>query len=305
LTKEDKENVIAPKDFQIPHPLQVFVPQFKLKDIKIVPQGSGQGDIIQVINNKWFRLRIFFMGSIKGKVVITPKNERFSFKPESILFNKGDLPFGSIEAKPEIDCPAPTRIMVVSYQINDELVMWEAPSATFLQIAPNPKNIKEVNEVKKSNKGKSILCDIPDSYCMEEGVICGTKNEIAEEVLCDKYPKLPVCEVPLPQEPKEHLFKTWILYLLYSCIALLIFTIIYTNFCGGDGRAMQLLMAAMNDLNKSFNKPLPKDAINANAFMNLAGFDKDEIFSVDNPNPLLVAQAQLSLQKMLEAMKKR
>eukprot|EP01084_Bolivina_argentea_P215409 365700_1 len=306
IGKEDVSNVLAPKDFQVPPPLSVIVPQFSLKDIKIVAEGAGNGDITQVINEQWFTLRIFFLGIIKGKVIITPKNKRFSFfkdDSESIVFKPGDLPFNSIEAKAEIDCPSPTRIMVISYQIDDELMTWEIPSSTLLQIAPNPKNILEVNDI-KLNKNDSILCNIPDDFCMEDGVICGTKNEIAEETMCIKYPEL--CDQPLPQKKEDSLFKKWIIYALYCCVGLLIFTIIYRNCCGADGNAMKLLSNAMKDLNAGVNnKPLPKDAINASQFMALAGFDEKEVFSENNPNPVLVAEAQLSFQKMLQAMKRR
>eukprot|EP01083_Nonionella_stella_P064773 169132_1 len=302
-TAQDKTNVIAPKDFQIPPPLSVIVPQFKLKDIKIVTEGSGQGDIIEVINQKWFKLRIFFLGGIKGKVVITPNNKRFSFKPKSIVFNDGDLPFGSIKARAEIDCPSATRIMVVNYQVEDELLMWDIPNPTLLQIAPNPQNIEEVHEV-TMDKNDSVLCNIPDDFCMEEGVICGTKNEIAKESMCVKYPKL--CDEPLPPKPKPDVLKLWILYVLYACVGLLVFTIIYRNCCGGDGKAMALLMNTMKDLNKDVNnKPLPKDAIQATNFLRLAGLDESLVFSADNPNPMAIAEAQLSLEKMLKAMKKR
>ncbi len=125
--KEDAENMVAPKDFQVPPPLSVIVAQFKLKDIKIVAEGSGQGDVTQVVNNQWFRLRIFLLGLLKGNIEITPINKRFSFDPESILFEAGSLPFGHIRARAEIDCPSPARIMVIAYQVDDELVTWEIP----------------------------------------------------------------------------------------------------------------------------------------------------------------------------------
>merc|ERR1719410_506856 len=58
----DKENIVAPRDFTVPPPLSIIVPQFDLHDIKIVPEGSGQGDVIGVTNNQPFTLRIFMMG---------------------------------------------------------------------------------------------------------------------------------------------------------------------------------------------------------------------------------------------------
>ncbi len=135
-------------------------------------------------------------------------------------------------------------------------------------------------------------------------MLCGTKKEIAKESVCIKYPAL--CDEALPQKAKESAFKKWILYALYGCVALLLFTVIYRNCCGGDGNAMNLITAAMKDLNQGVkDAPLPKDAVNVSQFTALAGFDEEELFSQENPNPLLIAEAQLSLEKILKAMKKR
>eukprot|EP00484_Ammonia_sp_Unknown_P010536 CAMPEP_0197078976 /NCGR_PEP_ID=MMETSP1384-20130603/213392_1 /TAXON_ID=29189 /ORGANISM="Ammonia sp." /LENGTH=462 /DNA_ID=CAMNT_0042517845 /DNA_START=61 /DNA_END=1449 /DNA_ORIENTATION=+ len=294
----DQETSLAPKDFQPPLPFTVLVPKMKLSEIKIVVQGSGQGDIVQVVNRKWFKIRVFFLGSIKGTVVITPVNKDMEFKPEAMRWNKGDLPFGSFKVSADVDCPAPNRILIVNYQIDDELMQWEIPTPSYLQIAPDPANQEEVN------KEASKVCKLeePPDICMDGSCIQGSKEEIAEEVMCGKYPVL--CEDPEPPPTKPDVIKKFLQWLLYASAALLMFVIVYRNTCGRYSAAVEQISSMVKDL-KAKETKLPSDAVNAKQLFTMAGFDHDEVFDVKNPNPVLIAEAQLSMEKMLAAMKKK
>merc|ERR1712129_192120 len=174
------------------------------------------------------------------------------------------------------------------------------PKATVLQIAPNPGNPEEMARVAhvastdaKTNQNDEILCSFPDDFC-PRGTICMNSvgdNDALIEVL---RPDTRTPPVPTPEEPKDDIFKT-----------LMILAVIYNNCFGAGGAGRQMLKDTMEDMSGKDRRPLPKDAINAEEFMNLAGFDKDEVFDSGNPNPVLVAQAQLSMKKMMESMKKR
>ena len=91
---------------------------------------------------------------------------------------------------------------------------------------------------------------------------------------------------------------------IWLAVGLMALTVVYRNCCGGDSAAMKRLQAQMTDLNKARKqKKLPKDAVDASEFLNLAGFDEDQVFSQKNPNPIVLAEAQMALQKMLNAVK--
>ena len=51
-----------------------------------------------------------------------------------------------------------------------------------------------------------------------------------------------------------------------------------------------------------FYKKLPSDALDAQEFLRLAGLDKE--FEFDNPDIVQFAVAEMSLKKMLDAMKR-
>ena len=119
-------------------------------------------------------------------------------------------------------------------------------------------------------------------------------------MLCEKHPDFPKCMGKRPPaqsalDIEKKRFQMAMLVALYSCIGLMVFVVLYRNLCSGD---------AMDDLNQSVQRGRPPaDAVDADEFLALAGFDRDEVFSKDNPNPIVVAQAQMSLEKMLKQMK--
>eukprot|EP00485_Elphidium_margaritaceum_P018917 CAMPEP_0202723612 /NCGR_PEP_ID=MMETSP1385-20130828/167032_1 /ASSEMBLY_ACC=CAM_ASM_000861 /TAXON_ID=933848 /ORGANISM="Elphidium margaritaceum" /LENGTH=928 /DNA_ID=CAMNT_0049388853 /DNA_START=19 /DNA_END=2805 /DNA_ORIENTATION=- len=303
----DKMDQLPPKDFLPPPRMSIVTPQTELDIIHIVvsTDAGNHRDISAVTNENEFELRIFFVGKLRGRVVITPfLSKFFEFQPKFIEWRKGDSPFGKFKVIPSVDCPSPTRIFSINYHLNDDLIMWKFPSPTFLQIMPNPKNAEEVKEVAlpDSEKPKSLLCALPDDYGMDEGVINGTIKEIAEEVMCIKHPAL--CETKLPPPPPPDPMQLYATYMLYVAVGLLGFAIVYRNCFGSDNNAMLAIQLAMSEINKSDQRVLPKDAVNADEFFNLAGLNEDEVFSATNPDPMVIAEAQLSLQKMLSTMKR-
>ena len=144
---------------------------------------------------------------------------------------------------------------------------------------------------------------------MTDDVICGTPSEIAMNMTCDRYPDLKECGGGLPEKEErdsttEATFKLLLIIAMWSVGGLMMFTVIYRNFCGGDSAAMKALQNQMNDLNESIKRPkVPADAVDAQDFLEMAGFDEDQVFSRKNPDPIVLAEAQIALTKMLGAVK--
>jgi len=323
---QDKQNVLPPSDFTVPPPFTVFAPPVPMGQIKIRVMGRGQGDVVQVTNGEWFEIRVSFQKDIMGDVTLKAMSPKLEFDPTSadkadendgwggvhgvLSFHSGDSGRGKWLARAEVDCPSPTKIVVINYQLAvDELMAWALPKANFIQIAPNPQDVAMGND---ENLNDSVLCDIPEDYCFSRDVICGTPTQIAEEVLCEKYPDLKDCGggVPERRDPDDDLlspdFKLLSIIAMYAAAAIMVFMVIYRNCCGRDGAALKALKDQMKELEDSVKAPkLPEDAVDAAEFLELAGFDGDDVFSRENPNPVIVAQAQMSMQKMLSAVKSR
>ncbi len=73
---------------------------------------------------------------------------------------------------------------------------------------------------------------------------------------------------------------------------------------GVDADALAILATITADLRGGEVGRLPSDAIEVAEFMQLAGLDEEKVFDMDDPDPVMVAQAELSMQKMLDIMKK-
>merc|ERR1719228_872498 len=223
----------------------------------------------------------------------------------ALHFKAGDSRMGTFRAKADEDCPSPTRIIIINYQLTiDEMMMWELPSPSFIQIAPNNKDVEEGND---SNLNDSILCNLPEDLSAD--VIIGTPKEIGEQILCEKFPSMKGCGEEVEALKGQSFgdkvsFKKLAIAAMWISAGIMAFTVLYRNFCGGDSAAMKRLKQQMADLNASNKqKKLPKDAVDASEFLELAGFDSEHVFSTKNPNPIVLAEAQMALQKMLSAVK--
>ena len=284
---------------------------------QIIVGGRGQGDVVQVINGEWFEIKVFFGASLEDAVVLKAMSPKFEFEPMAeggvygvLEFEAGDGRTGTFRARADVDCPSPTRIVIVNYQIAvDEMMMWQIPRPSFIQIAPSAVDVASGND---ANLNDPVLCNLPDDVCSSGDVICGTPAQIAEEILCDEFPALNDCGGGPPSNRAAEdgsffdgeQFKLLMVTAMWVSVGLMALTVVYRNLCGGDGAAMKALKNQMDDLNQSMKRPkLPKDAVDAEEFMKLAGFDPDDVFSRKNPNPIVLAQAQMSLQKMLSAIK--
>ena len=144
----------------------------------------------------------------------------------------------------------------------------------------------------------------PDDDCSNPEVICtNSTEELNTAIMCEKDPFALGCplagdDIPPPESPEDQ-SKKIAMYCLYGCAGLLAFTVIYSNLMGSDGNAIVLLAAML----KEDDEVLPDNAVDASEFLAMAGFDEDQVFDRHNPDPVLVAAAELSLNKMLHAMK--
>ena len=143
---------------------------------------------------------------------------------------------------------------------------------------------------------------------MTDDVICGTPSEIAKEMTCDRYPDLTECGGGPPMKPpvnkQEDLLKLLLIIAMWTAGGLMVFTVLYRNLCSGDSAGMKALQNQMSDLNQSIKRSkVPADAVDAAEFLELAGFDPDQVFSRKNPDPIVLAEAQMALTKMLSAVK--
>lgn len=258
--------------------------------------GEGRGGgVVGVKNGLWFEATILFVGIIRRDVIIKPINNYFEFEPETIVMSKF-TPIRKFRAKPNVDCPSPTRIKVINFNMDDPLYSWEQPNPLYVQIQPNPND-------ENKNITESILCDDTSDLdnegeeCVEAGGLCGTPNEVAEDIFCEANPD--ICTPRAPTLPESRL-KEFVMYGLYMIVAIVILSIFYRCCCGIDGNAMAQMKKAMDDLNVGVVKEkIPSDAIGANEFLKLAGLEGDE-FKLDNPNPLKVAEAELGAEKLLK-----
>ena len=54
---------------------------------------------------------------------------------------------------------------VINYLVQDERNMFELPTASFIQVAPNVRDVEEGNDAKLND---GILCNLPEEECIDE-----------------------------------------------------------------------------------------------------------------------------------------
>jgi len=305
---------MAPMDFKVPEPITLQASILDMETILIRVGGAGQGDIVQVINGEWFEILVYFKAKILGDVTLVATSPKLEFEPDNgvngeLHFKKGDGRTGSWMVKADVDCPSPTMIVIVNYMITkDDFNMWKIPTPSYLQVAPSEADIETGNDMNMN----TTLCQLPEDVCMTDDVICGTPEQIGKEMLCEKVPAAKGCGAELPVMPpdnrkkREDTIKLLAIIAMWTAAGIMVGTVLMRNFCGGDSKNMKRLKEQMKELNASIKRPkIPKDAVDASEFLNLAGFDPDHVFNRRNPDPIVLAQAQMSLKKMLGAIKSK